>query len=103
MDGICKRIRERAHKLLPMDAFESSEDDKSSQILHSSYPSSTQHNNYFLLPCDENLLQQDNLALDMRLHPLKRCLLKTAEEVGGDVIDELLKSNLIVPYESGIV
>lgn len=42
MDDICKRIRECAHKLRPMDALHSPQDHKSEKV-HSD-PSSSQHN-----------------------------------------------------------
>ncbi|KAG5092608.1 hypothetical protein JHK82_051386 [Glycine max] len=115
MDGICKRIRECAHKLLPMDDYDE-EDHKSSEILHSS---STQHNNHLLLERYCMLGQQRSVCLLPLLvfpeHAIIKNLRtiywwieegyventeeKTAEEVGEDVIDELLKLNLIVPYE----
>ncbi|ESW11880.1 hypothetical protein PHAVU_008G066800 [Phaseolus vulgaris] len=41
MDDICKRIKDSAHKLVPMDAFDDSskeEDHKGGQIFHSSQP-----------------------------------------------------------------
>lgn len=114
MDGICKRIRECAHKLLPMDDYDE-EDHKSSEILHSS---STQHNNHLLLERYCMLRQQRSVCLLSLLvfpeHAIIKNLStiywwigesyventedKTAEEVGEDVIDELLKLNLIVPY-----
>ncbi|KAG5095668.1 hypothetical protein JHK84_051256 [Glycine max] len=114
MDGICKRIGECAHKLLPMDDYDE-EDHKSSEILHSS---STQHNNHLLLERYCMLRQQRSVCLLSLLvfpeHAIIKNLStiywwigesyventedKTAEEVGEDVIDELLKLNLIVPY-----
>ncbi|RDX91383.1 Disease resistance RPP13-like protein 4, partial [Mucuna pruriens] len=125
MDGICKRIRDSAHKLLPMEAFDSSQDDHNTEKLHS-HTSSTQHNNQLLLA------PHVNMTLDMLENPLQSCMTslsifpehavikkrqtiywwigegfvkntteKTAEELGEDVIDQLLKFNMIVPYGTG--
>ncbi|KAK7394788.1 hypothetical protein VNO78_15327 [Psophocarpus tetragonolobus] len=130
IDGICKRIRECANKLLPKDDS-SEEDHRNGQILHSSHPSSTQLNNKFLLDQEaRNLIWKIyNEELDDQS---KRCLSslsvfpkyavikkrhaiywwvgeylvtetkwETAEEVGEAVINNLLKLNLIVPYGNG--
>lgn len=117
MDGICKRIRDCAHKLLPMDAFDDS--------LHPS-SSSVQHKNHLL---DQDLYLLQKRYRELKYHPPSLCLMylvifpkdavlkksytiyrwigdgyigktkeKTAEEVGEEVIDELLKLNMIVPY-----
>ena len=37
MDGICKRIRDCAHKLLPMDAFDDSLHPSSSSVQHKNH------------------------------------------------------------------
>ncbi|RDX91326.1 Disease resistance RPP13-like protein 4, partial [Mucuna pruriens] len=130
MDGICKRIRDCAHKLLPMDAFDPSEkDQKSIEIVQSHDSSSSQHNNQLLLAQDTNPMLKKYPRPEFNL---QRCLLsllvfpedgvikkrhsiywwigqgllgytteKPAEEIGEEVFDELLKSNLIVPYGNG--
>ncbi|ESW11885.1 hypothetical protein PHAVU_008G067200 [Phaseolus vulgaris] len=124
MDDLCKRIKDSAHKLVPMDAFDDSskeEDHKGGQI----FPSSQQ----LQQPHQKSWTPKDYHQLD---HPLKCCLKsllifpenavirrsnainlwigegligdtenKTAKELGEEVIDNLLKCNVIVGYGTG--
>ncbi|QCE12294.1 disease resistance protein RPM1 [Vigna unguiculata] len=127
MNDICKRIRDSAQKLLPKGDFDDSsgeeDDDRRVILLHPSRPSSKQHKNQ--LPQHKKLnmnlrvleTYERNCLLSLLVFPegavikkrqtiywwigegfLESTELKTAEEEGEDVIDKLLKSNVILAY-----
>ncbi|XP_068484918.1 disease resistance RPP13-like protein 4 [Phaseolus vulgaris] len=121
MDFICKRIRDSAHKLLPMDAFDDSykeEDHKGNQIFHSSQELQQPHQKIWSL---EDYLRLDHLSkgclFSLLIFPDNTVIRKsnainlwigeglivdkenkTTKEWGEDVIDNLLKCRVIVRY-----
>ncbi|KAK7374211.1 hypothetical protein VNO80_07638 [Phaseolus coccineus] len=112
MDGFCKRIKNSAHKLVPMDAFDDSskeEDHNGGQIFHSSqetlkdYDSLVPLSKYCLLsltvfPKNAVIRKRNAINLWIGLGFVKDAENRTAEELGEYVIDDLLKCNAIVRY-----
>ncbi|KAK7374237.1 hypothetical protein VNO80_07664 [Phaseolus coccineus] len=124
MDDICKRIKYSAHKLVPMDAFDDSskeEDHKGGQIFHSSQQLQQPHQmswtpgdfyqlDSFLKSCLSSLLIFPKNAVIRKSNAINlwigEGLIKdtrdeTADELGEDVIDDLLKCYVIVRYSNG--
>jgi len=126
MDDICKRIKDSAHKLVPVDAFDDSskeDDHKGGQIFHSSqqlqqpYQRSRSQFNYYSLspllqyclnslvvfPQNSVIRKRNAINLWIGLDSFKDTETenKTAEELGEQVIDDLLKCNAIVRNGNG--
>ena len=119
MDGMCQRIRDSAHNLLPNDGFDDSskdEDHIGGQIFHSSqelwkardkirYPG----NHYYtpdhlsitclwsLLVFPENAVIRKRIAINLWIGEglLENTKNKTTEKLGEDVISDLFQLNLI--------
>ncbi|XP_027926693.1 uncharacterized protein LOC114183764 [Vigna unguiculata] len=122
MDGICKRIRDCSRKLLPKDGFDESykeEDEKGVKISHSSQELVQPHLNkswtledYYRLSLPsrfcllslqifpENAVIRKRNAINFWIGEglITNTEKKTAEEMGEDVIDDLLKCKVIVRY-----
>ncbi|KAK7367067.1 hypothetical protein VNO80_09075 [Phaseolus coccineus] len=126
MDDICKRIKDSAHKLVPMDAFDDSfkgEDHKGGHIFHSSqqlqqpHQKSWSREDYdqldhipkdclsFLLIFPENAVIRKSNAINLWIgEGLTVDIEKIpAKQWGENVIDNLLQCNVIVPYGNGKV
>ncbi|XP_027929801.1 uncharacterized protein LOC114186009 [Vigna unguiculata] len=125
MDGICKRIRDSARKLLPDDGFDESykkEDEKGGKISHTSQELVQPHENkswtaedFYLLDdrlkvflgslqiFPENAVIRKRIAINLWIGEglLENTESKTTEELGEDVISDLFKLNLIVRYAKG--
>ncbi|XP_047168973.1 putative disease resistance protein RGA4 [Vigna umbellata] len=124
MDDICQRIRDSAHNLLPKHAFDESsekEDHKGGEIFPLPEESvQLQQKKRWTLE-DFNLLDDSLKAclLSLSVFPenavirkrnainlwigkglIKNTMEKTAENIGEDVIDDLLEFQVIVPYGS---
>ncbi|WVZ08605.1 hypothetical protein V8G54_021951 [Vigna mungo] len=117
MDGICERIRDSAHNLLPKDAFNelSKMEDHSSEELvqpHQKKSWTAEDFNLLGLPsrfCMFSLLifpenavirKRNSIHLWIEEGLITNTEKKTAEEKGEDVIDDLLKFKVIVRYGS---
>ncbi|ESW11882.1 hypothetical protein PHAVU_008G067000 [Phaseolus vulgaris] len=123
MNGICKRIRDSAHKLLPMDAFDDSykeEDHKGDQIFHSSHELQQPHQKswttedyhrldhlskgclWSLLIFPENAVIRKSNVINLWIGEglVEDKNERTAIETGEVLIHDLLLSDVIVRYGS---
>ncbi|XP_047161756.1 uncharacterized protein LOC124831723 [Vigna umbellata] len=124
MEGICKRIRDSAHNLLPTLVFDDSykeEDDRGAKISHSSKqlvqphqrqswtagdfnPLDNPFNDFLLrlLIFPENAIIRKRIAINLWIAEglIENTEKKTAEELGEDVVHDLLKFKVIVRYGS---
>jgi len=124
MDDICKRIRDSAHKLLPMDGFHDSskeEDHNGGQKFHSSQQLQqplqkkwtwTDYHRLDSLPKDimktllifpENAVIRKRNLINLWIGEgvVEGTENKIAEKLGEDLIDELLCSKVILRYGNG--
>ncbi|WVZ08603.1 hypothetical protein V8G54_021949 [Vigna mungo] len=119
MDDICKRIRDCAGKLVPMHAFDDSskeEDHKGGETVHSSQESWQAHLDYYyspdyplkacllsLLVFPENAVIRKRIAINIWIGEgfVQNTENKTTEKWGEDVIEYLLRLNVIVAYGKG--
>jgi len=118
MNGICQRIRDSAHNLLPTLVFDDSSKEEDDKIFHSSKDLVQPHQDSWTMEdYDQLSLPSRNCLLSLFIFPENAVIKKrnainlwigeglitnnkkkTAEEMGEDVIDDLLKFNVIVRY-----
>ncbi|QCE12278.1 disease resistance protein RPM1 [Vigna unguiculata] len=118
MNGICQRIRDSAHNLLPTLVFDDSSKEEDDKIFHSSKDLVQPHQDICTKEdYDQLSLPSRNCLLSLFIFPENAVIKKrnainlwigeglitnnkkkTAEEMGEDVIDDLLKFNVIVRY-----
>jgi len=121
MNGICQRIRDSAHNLLPTLVFDDSSKEEDDKIFHSSKDLVQPHQDICTKEdYDQLSLPSRNCLLSLFIFPENAVIKKrnainlwigeglitnnkkeTAEEEGEDVIDDLLKCGVIVRCGNG--